>query len=143
MKYLLGLALAVALLAGGASPGDGVKLAPEAIKQTMEAYIAAFNAGNAAAVMVLYQDDATVQDPAGSVPRKGSEAIRQFYDSVCAHGAKLEPVSINPAPDGSGAMFFQIKTKAATINVIDVMTFGSAGKIVSMKAYSAVTLAPR
>lgn len=40
-------------------------------------------------------------------------------------------------------MFFQIKTKAATINVIDVMTFGSAGKIVSMKAYSAVTLAPR
>lgn len=60
MKYLLGLALAVALLAGGASPGDGVKLAPEAIKQTMEAYIAAFNAGNAAAVTALYQDDATV-----------------------------------------------------------------------------------
>lgn len=143
MRYLLGLPLAVMLLAGTASAGDGVKPAPAAIKQTMEAYIAAFNAGDAAAVTALYEDGATVEDPTGSAPRKGSAAIRKFYDSVCAHGAKLEPVSINPAPDGSGAMLFQIKMKAATINVIDVMTFDSAGKIASMKAYSAVTPTPR
>lgn len=137
MKHLLGLALAGALLTGEAAAADAGKLAPERIRKTMEAYIAAFNAGDAAAVTALYEDGATVEDPAGSAPRQGGRAIRQFYDSVCSHGAKLEPVSINPAPDGSGAMFFQVKVRTATINVIDVMTFDTAGKIASMKAYSA------
>lgn len=135
MKYLLGLALAAALLAGDAAAGP--KPAPETIRKTMEAYIAAFNAADAVAVTALYEDDATVEDPAGSAPHKGSQAIREFYDKVCAHSARLEPVSFNPAPDGSGALFFQVKVKATTINVIDVMTFDAAGKIASMKAYSA------
>ena len=98
-----------------------------------------FNTGDAGSVTALYEDTATVEDPAGSAPHKGSQAIRQFYDKVCGHGARLEPVSFNPAPDGSGALFFQVKVKTATINVIDVMTFDDAGKIASMKAYSAFT----
>jgi steroid Delta-isomerase len=138
VKRFPGMALAATLLVGQAAAADGVRLAPAGIGKTMEAYIAAFNTGDAAAVTALYANDATVEDPAGSAPRKGSQAIRQFYDTVCAHGVRLEPVSINPAPDGSGAMFFQIRMKAATINVIDVMTFDDAGKIASMKAYSAV-----
>ncbi|HLG89516.1 MAG TPA: ketosteroid isomerase family protein [Alphaproteobacteria bacterium] len=142
MRYLLGLALAAALLAGKAAAGEGAKLSPEGIRKTMEAYIAAFNTGDAGAVTALYEDGATVEDPAGSAPHKGSQEIGQFYDKVCAHGAKLEPVSINPAPDGSGAMFFQIRMKAATISIIDIMTFDATGKITSMKAYSAITPAP-
>jgi len=132
------LALAAALLTGQTAAADGAKPAPDGIRKTMEAYISAFNAGDAAAVTALYEDGATVEDPAGSAPRQGGRAIRQFYDKVCGHGARLEPVAINPAPDGSGAMFFQIRMTAATINVIDMMTFDAAGKIASMKAYSAV-----
>jgi steroid delta-isomerase len=127
------------LLAGNPAIAEVGKPMPETVRKTMEAYIVAFNAGDAAAVTALYEDGATVEDPAGSALHKGSQAIRQFYDFVCAHGARLEPVSINPAPDGSGAMYFQVKAKAATINVIDVMTFNGAGKITGMKAYSTVS----
>jgi steroid delta-isomerase len=127
------------LLAANSAAADEGKPIPETVRKSMEAYIAAFNTGDAEAVTALYEDTATVEDPAGSAPHKGSQAIRRFYDAVCAHGAKLEPVSINPAPDGSGAMFFQIRAKTATINVIDVMTFDGAGRIASMKAYSSVT----
>ncbi len=138
----LWVAIYAALLAGSPAAANESKPVPETIKKTMEAYIAAFNVGDPAAVTALYGDSATVEDPAGSAPRKGSQAIRQFYDAVCGHGAKLEPVSINPAPDGSGAMYFQVKIKAATINVIDVMTFDGTGKITAMKAYSAMAPAP-
>jgi steroid delta-isomerase len=134
----LWVAITALLLAGSSAAADESKPVPATIKKTMEAYIAAFNAGNAAAVTALYEDSATVEDPAGSAPRKGSQAIRHFYDVVCSQGAKLEPVAINPGPDGSGAMYFQIKVKIATINVIDVMTFNDAGRITAMKAYSAV-----
>ena len=72
-----------------------------------------------------------------SAPRKGKEAIRQFYEGVTRRGPRLELVSVNPATDGSGAMFFQVMAGTVTINVIDLMTFDSGGKITSMKAYSA------
>jgi steroid Delta-isomerase len=143
LKQLLAAALTASLLTGPVSTSEGGKPAREAIGKTMEAYIAAFNAGDPAAVTALYDDSATVEDPAGSVPRKGKQAIKRFYETVCGRGSKLEPVSINPATDGSGAMLFQIRAKAATVNVIDVMTFNGASKITSMKAYSAISSAPQ
>jgi steroid delta-isomerase len=138
---LLGLAMAAVLFAGQAA-GEGGKPSAEAVKKTMEAYIAAYNAHDMAAVIALYDDNATVEDPAGSPPHKGVQAIRQFYESVIGHGGRLEPVSINPAADGTGAMFFQVRINTTTINVIEFMSFSDAGKITGMKAYSAFVPQP-
>ena len=42
-------------------------------------YIAALNAGDLDAIVALYADDATVEDPVGSPPHQGHAAIRAFY----------------------------------------------------------------
>ena len=109
----------------------------------MEAYIAAINAKDTASVMALYDDNGTVEDPAGSAPHRGRQSVQQFYENVIPRSAKLELVSVNPATDDSGTMFFQTRFGATTINAIELMTFSSAGKITSMKAYVAFVSAPK
>ena len=129
--------MTVALLAGPAARAEAPRLSPETIRTTMEAYVAAVNARDPAAASALYDDNASVEDPAGSTPHKGKQAIEQFYEDVSRKNAKLELVTVNPATDDSGTMFFQVKFGATTINVIELMTFSTAGKITSMKAYVA------
>jgi len=138
-KYLAAPILATALLAGTAPAAESPKLAPETIKKAMESYIAAINAKDLAAVVALYDDNATVEDPAGSSPRTGRQAIRDFYETVIKRtgASKLELVTVNPSTSDSGAMLFQIKANQTVINVIDVMRFNTDGKITGMKAYVA------
>jgi steroid Delta-isomerase len=128
------MAIPLILFANFTLASSGQKVNPEVIGATMRSYIAAFNSGDVAAISSLYRDDAVVEDPAGSTPLRGKKPIEQFYKTVT--GSKLEPVSFNPATDGTGALFFQIRTGDSTINVIDIMTFDHAGKIATMKAYS-------
>lgn len=114
------------------------------MKQAMQEYIDAFNRVDPDAIVNLYAEDATVEDPVGSVPKQGRKAIAEFYAYAMKSGAKLKLAApIRGSHGNSAAMAFDVelnmpqgdKTARAVIRVIDVMTFDAAGKFSSMRAY--------
>lgn len=107
-----------------------------AMKRAMQAYIDAFNNGNAEAVAELYADDASVEDPFGTPAKRGKEEILAFYRYTIGTGAKLSlDAPIRSSHGNAAAMAFSAKIGPVTVRVIDVMTFDETGKFASMKAY--------
>ena len=114
-------------------------LTPEYMQQIVDRYLAAINAGDMEAVMELYADDASVEDPAGTEPKRGDE-ILQFYNNAFAGGAKVEltgPVRIS---EKAAAFPFRAEITRTDgpviiVDVIDIFEFDSAGKVARMIAY--------
>lgn len=112
---------------------------PEAMTAAVHAYIDAFDRGDPAAVRDLFAPDARVEDPVGSPPHEGHDAIHGFYAASMKTGAKLVlegPVRIA----GNAAAFaFSVKLALADgpmqIDVIDIFEFDEGGKVISMRAY--------
>lgn len=108
----------------------------ETMKAAMQAYIDAFNSGSPAAVVALYAENATVEDPVGSPVKAGKAQIQAFYTHSIATGAKLSlDAPIRGSHGNSAAMAFSARIGPLTVRVIDVMTFDEAGRFSSMKAY--------
>lgn len=114
------------------------------MKQAMQAYIDAFNRADADAIVALYADDATVEDPVGTAVKSGRKAIAEFYAYAIKSGARLRLAApIRGSHGNSAAMAFDVelnmpqgdKTARAVIRVIDVMTFDEQGKFSSMRAF--------
>lgn len=110
------------------------------MKDGMQAYIDLFNTSDHAGIADLYADDATVEDPVGSPVKKGKAEIAAFYKMAVATGARLALAAPIRASHGdSAAMAFDVQLNMpqgkAVIRVIDVMTFNSAGKFTSMRAF--------
>lgn len=112
---------------------------PAKMEAAVHAYVAGFEAGNAADVAALYAEDATVEDPIGSPVHKGRDAIRAFYAQSMKTGAKLTlegPVRIA----GDYAVFpFSVHLEfggtKVRIDVIDTFKFDADGKITEMRAF--------
>jgi steroid delta-isomerase len=110
------------------------------MKQAMQAYIDGFNRSDPDAIVALYADDATVEDPVGSPIKQGKAQIAAFYKMAIQTGAKLELAApIRASHGNSAAMAFDVKLNMpqgkALIRVIDVMTFDEAGRFTSMRAF--------
>lgn len=110
------------------------------MRAAMQAYIDHFNRGDAAAVVALYADDATVDDPVGKTRLQGREQIAAFYQRSVSLGAKLSlDAPIRASHGNSAAMAFTVDVALPhghfLIRVIDVMTFDEQGLFTSMKAY--------
>ncbi len=116
------------------------------MKQALQAYIDAFNRVDTEAVVALYADHATVEDPVGTPPKTGREAIAAFYSYAMKTGARLKLAApIRASHGNSAAMAFDVElnmpggeaqaSTRALIRVIDVMSFDAQGKIESMRAY--------
>lgn len=119
-------------------------ISQQQMKQAMQAYIDAFNRVDPDAIVALYAEDATVEDPVGSPPKVGRKAIAEFYAYAIKSGAKLKLAApIRGSHGNSAAMAFDVelnmpqgdKTARAVIRVIDVMTFDEAGRFSSMRAF--------
>jgi len=115
-------------------------LSEELMKRQMQAYIDAYNRDDLEAIVALYADDATVEDPVGSAPKTGKAAVAAFYTMAMKSGARLALAAPIRASHGtSAAMAFDVLLNMpegkAVIRVIDVMTFNAAGEFSSMRAY--------
>lgn len=119
-------------------------ISQQQMKEAMQAYIDAFNRVDVDAIVALYADDATVEDPVGSPLKSGRKAISDFYAYAIKSGAKLKLAApIRGSHGNSAAMAFDVelnmpqgdKTARAVIRVIDVMTFDDAGRFSSMRAF--------
>lgn len=117
----------------------GTKLTPDHLINTVNAYVAAFDARNPQAVADLFAEDATVEDPVGSPAHVGRDAILAFYTQSMATGAKLKlegPVRVClPYAAFSFSVHLHWEGKDQRVDVIDTFKFNDDGKVVEMRAY--------
>ncbi|WP_150294264.1 nuclear transport factor 2 family protein [Sphingobium estronivorans] len=111
---------------------------PAKMEATVHAYVAAFEAGSPDQVAALFAADATVEDPIGSPPHKGREAIRAFYAESMKTGAKLTlegPVRVTAE---YAAFPFSVHLNydgPKRIDVIDTFRFNEANEVIEMRAF--------
>lgn len=107
------------------------------IEQACETYISLVGDDDVDALMALFADGCTVEDPVGSEVRVGRDAVREFFATLPAADVSASLVGpVHVVPDAKTAAFpFEIDTAGFVMNVIDVMTFDDDGKITSMTAY--------
>ncbi|MEY4720342.1 MAG: hypothetical protein RIQ46_67 [Pseudomonadota bacterium] len=113
--------------------------APEQMVAAVQAYVDGFERGDLDAIVGLFADDATVEDPVGTPPKRGLAEIRAFYAGSLATGAKLELLG-DPRCAGDYVAFpFAVKLewdgRRQVIEVIDTFRFDEAGKIAEMRAF--------
>jgi len=102
-------------------------------------YINANNNHDIAVIEDLFDMNGTVEDPVGSEPHMGMDAIRSFYLNGFSSVVKAELMGAVRCAANSAAFPFyviaKIGDKQMKIEVIDVFEFNEQGKIRSMKAY--------
>ena len=110
------------------------------IRDVVEQYVELVGSGPTEEIVNLYAPNAVVEDPIGTEPRCGHDAIREFYDVIANldRETELRPETVRIA--GKHAAFmFTLVTKFGeqrfTLSPIDAMEFDDEGKIVSMRAY--------
>jgi steroid Delta-isomerase len=103
-------------------------------------YIALLSKGDTEGIVALYDPNARIEDPLGSEPKYGHEAIRGFYAAVA--GVSLTASRLGPVTVVGHEAAFQFRIDVPigddTISMVttDLMTFGESGKVISMKAYA-------
>lgn len=108
------------------------------IRSTVERYVKLLDAGDADAIALLYAEDASVEDPVGSPPRRGRDTLRAFY---AASSGRLRAERTGPVRVCGHEAAFPMLARVgsadapALIDVIDVMTFDEDGRIASMRAF--------
>ena len=112
---------------------------PEQMEAAVHAYVEAFAKGDPELAVAIFAENARIEDPIGTPPHVGSEAIRAFYTASMATGATLHlsgPVRVAAA---HAAFAMQVRLhwdgKDMAIDVIDTFAFDDAGKVTAMKAY--------
>lgn len=111
---------------------------PETMAAAVNAYVEGFSRGDLGAIVNLYAEEATVEDPVGSSLHRGKEAIRAFYAGSLKTGAKLKldgPIRVGA---DCAAFAFSVHLNYGgekRIDVIDIFRFNEAGKVVEMRAF--------
>lgn len=107
--------------------------------RAVERYVAAFDDSDPGAVRDLFAANATVEDPVGTPPHVGHEAIHAFYARSMKTGARLKLEGPVRTADNTAAFPFSVHLTLADgptrIDVIDLFTFDDDGKVTSMRAY--------
>lgn len=108
-------------------------------KQVALDYIRLMGAGDWQGVAKLYAADATVEDPVGSEPVRGIEAVTAFYKKNTVNPMQIELEGPVRVAGIETAFPFKVTVdfqgQKMNIHVIDVFKFNAEGKISSMKAY--------
>src|SRR4051794_27134149 len=105
----------------------------------VKAYVDAFAQENLNAIVNLYADDATVEDPVGSPLHSGAEAIRAFYAKAVEMRAKLTLNGPVRTAGNTAAFAFTVDVPnegaVLQIDVIDTFRFDERGRVSRMRAY--------
>ncbi|MEY2927947.1 MAG: hypothetical protein RL367_2424 [Pseudomonadota bacterium] len=112
---------------------------PDQMTAAVHAYVEAFDKGDPEMAVALFATDASVEDPIGTPPKVGTDAIREFYTGSMMTGAKL--VLQGPVRIGGDFAAFAFAVKLhmngsdLQVDVIDTFKFNEAGQVTEMKAY--------
>jgi steroid delta-isomerase len=108
------------------------------IRQVFERYPELINKGDVEGVVALYHEDAVIEDPIGSDPRRGREALREFYT---ASAGMLQMKLTGPVRVAGHEAAAPLRVVIGTngerqaLDIIDVMTFDDEARITSMRAF--------
>ncbi len=110
----------------------------EQVEATVRRYLELVSTGTADEIVAMYAEDAVLEDPVGSEPRRGRAAIREFY-------ATIEPMKIATELQvirvcgGEAAFKFRIETDTgagvAILEPFENMVINEAGQVTSMRAW--------
>jgi steroid Delta-isomerase len=109
----------------------------EHMRSVLQRYVDAMTRGDWEAIVALYADDAIVEDPVGSEPRRGQAAIAELYRNA-AGTVRLElDGRVRVAAQCAAAPMLGRPTgmQGMVVEIVDVMTFNDEGLITSMRAY--------
>jgi steroid delta-isomerase len=109
---------------------------PTIMANAVQAYFDGFRNRDLDAIVALFADDATVEDPIGSPLLTDRDAIRAFYHKSVAAEVVLEQEG-NTRIGGDYAVFafFAVVPDMGHVEVIDTFRFNEDGKIVEMRAF--------
>jgi steroid delta-isomerase len=111
---------------------------PDEINAAVTRYLAAVAGGTANNIADCYAPDATVEDPVGSEPYRGRDAIIRFYAQMEGMRRETKLLTIRVAAD-SAAFHFLVRAtlhgQTVEVEPIDLMTFDEAGLVTSMRAF--------
>lgn len=116
-----------------------VALTVEHAEYLVDSYLQALQKQDLNAILALYAEDATVEDPVGSNNMRGRIAIEEFY-----RGAVAQPIVAQltgPLRIAGDAVAFPFKASIEgpdgrfETTIIDVFRTNEAGKIAAMQAF--------
>tara|TARA_B100000767_G_scaffold212825_1_gene200110 strand:- start:2213 stop:2590 length:378 start_codon:yes stop_codon:yes gene_type:complete len=111
----------------------------EKITAAVNTYIDAFQTSDLEAIMGLYAEDCSVEDPVGSPPKQGYDEVKAFYTSALEMNVKLQLESEIRIAGNEAAFAFTGEVDTGngimTFRPIDVMAFNDDGKVTSMRAF--------
>lgn len=117
-------------------------------KTVIDTYLKALVDGDLDAIVGIYAVQATVEDPVGSTPIQGLEAIRKFY--YAAVGSIQFAGLLGPIREAANEVAFpfeigiEMQGHAMKIEIIDTFKFDAEGKVVQMRAFwSQKNMVPR
>ncbi len=92
--------------------------------------------GDVDAVCTLFAEDAVIDDPAGTPPKVGAAAVREFYEWVAEQKVELEIIGpVTGSHTNSAAMQMNVTLQGITLQCTSVAEFNAAGKIVHYVAH--------
>ncbi|MCZ6829870.1 MAG: SgcJ/EcaC family oxidoreductase [Gammaproteobacteria bacterium] len=114
-------------------------LTEQHIADVMQQYVDAITEGDLEKILDLFADDAVVEDPVGSEPKRGKDALREFYQMTVDSVEKMVLDGNARAREKWGACAMRAYPKGMEgkmqVETLDVMEFNQQGKVVSMTAY--------
>ena len=119
---------------------------PERVRAVVDAYVAASNANDKAAVLQLFAPDAVWFDPVGEPPHTGIDAIAAFYDQARSMADRIEMKPTDVIVCGNeAAMVFEIHVTLGdggmVMDAVETFVVDEDGRISGMKAYWDMTRA--
>jgi steroid delta-isomerase len=108
------------------------------ISETIHRYLQLVGKGSADDILELFAEGATVEDPVGSAPRVGRQAIHEFFSTL--HSLERETELLSLRVCGREAAFhfaitFDAGEGRTRLEPIDTMAFDEDGKITSVRSY--------
>jgi steroid delta-isomerase len=113
----------------------------DVIQETIRRYQSTFSADDRDGWLALFADDAVLEDPVGSAPHEGLEAIAAFWDDVHARTERAS-VRMTQGPAvcrREAAWAFELDVtvngRRSLVEIIDHGTFTQDGRIRSIRAF--------
>jgi|SRR5690606_28716004 len=101
----------------------------EQIRAVVERYVECFTAGDREGWLALWAEDASMEDPVGTPPKRGREEIGAFFDQSLAMADTLRLVLTGPVCIAAGEVAFGMQARPTiggtefVVDIIDVMQF--------------------
>lgn len=111
----------------------------EQIAAAMQQYVDSITEGDLEAILDIFSDDAVVEDPVGSEPKRGKEALREFYQ-MTIESVETMILEGNPRARNQWGACAMLAYPAGMdgkmeVETLDVMEFDESGKVIAMTAY--------